>query len=230
MAKSAIIGGSGIENKEFLNEFKQEIVKTMYGNVLLFVKGKTVFLPRHGKNKTIPPHKINHKANICALNLLGVEKIFSLCSVGSLKESIKPGSIVVPNDYVDFSPDSFLEFEMKFITPSIDRGLIKEIKDASKKAKVNVRKTGVYVQSRGPRLETKAEVKIIKRWGDIVGMTMAKEAYLAQELGIPYASICSVDNYANGIKSKRLKSEDIQKRAEKNSKKLIRIINKVKEW
>ena len=75
MSKLAIIGGSGLQAEKFLKGFEQQIIKTMYGNVLLFSKNKIVFLPRHGKNKNIPPHRVNHKANICALNLLGVEKI-----------------------------------------------------------------------------------------------------------------------------------------------------------
>ena len=136
MPKIAIIVGSGFQTSKSIKGFKQEIVKTMYGNVLLFLKDKVVYLPRHGKNKNIPPHRINHKANICALNLLGVEKIFAVNSSGSLNEKIKNGSLVVPDDYVNFNPESFFEFEIRHIVPELSEGLRKEIKAAANDRKV----------------------------------------------------------------------------------------------
>lgn len=227
MPKIAIIGGSGFQTKKFLNDFKQEIIKTMYGNVLLFVKGKVVFLPRHGKNKSIPPHKINHKANMCALNLLGVEKIFGINSVGSLNEKLKLGSFIIADDYVDFNPDSFFDFELRFTTPDISERLRKEIKDCAKKSKVTVKNKGTYVQTKGPRFETKAEIKIIKKWGDMVGMTMASEATLARELRIPYACLCSVSNYANGIVKVNIDEEKIEKMQIKNFSKIERVVKDI---
>ena len=79
--------------------FEQQIVKTIYGNVLLYVREKTILLPRQGKNMAIPPHRINHKANICALNVLGVEKIIGVERVKSLKKAFTPGTIILPHDY-----------------------------------------------------------------------------------------------------------------------------------
>ncbi len=227
MAKIAIISGSGFDPENILKGFKQEIIKTMYGNVLLFQKDKTIFLPRHGKNKNIPPHKVNHKANICAINFLGAEKIFSINSVGSLDEKIKPGSIILPDDYVDFDPLSFIEFELKFPIPEISEKLRKDIKAAAKKARLVIKPKAVYVQMKGPRFETRSEVKIIKRWGDIVGMTTAKEAALAGELNIPFAAVCSVDNYANGILKKTISLDDIEKVRKRTQKKLEKLIKEL---
>ncbi|MBD3164707.1 6-oxopurine nucleoside phosphorylase [Candidatus Woesearchaeota archaeon] len=227
MPKIAVIGGSGFDSRAFLRGFKQEIVKTMYGNVLLFVKGKVIFLPRHGKNKTIPPHKINHKANLCALNLLGAEKIFGICSTGSLKEAIKPGTVVIPDDYVDFFPDSFIEFEMKCVTPELNKEMRERLKAAAKKAKLKAKNKAVYVQAKGPRYETKAEISIIKKWGDIIGMSLAREATLARELAIPYAALCTVDNYANGIAKGKISQSAVEKAANKNFKKALKVIMEI---
>jgi len=220
--KVAIIGGSGFKSERFLKGFSRQIIKTMYGNVLLYQKGKSFFLPRHGKGANIPPHRINHKANICALNLLGVENILSINSVGSLSQKIKPGTFILPDDYVNFNPDTFFELELKSITPEINEKVRKEIKDCAKKAKVAVKDKAVYVQTKGPRFETKAEIRVISKWGDIVGMTMASEATLAQELAIPYAALCVVDNYANGI-GKGISQSALAKSQKQNLPKAERI-------
>jgi len=216
MVKTALIGGSGFMSESFLKEWEQEIVNTHYGNVLLFKKGKNVFLPRHGKANAIAPHTINHRANICAINMQGIERIFSINSVGSLKETIKPGSLVIPHDYVHFRPPTFNDFDIISITPELNAGLIRELKAVTKKLKLDTKNTGIYIQTKGPRFETKAEIAIIKKWGTIVGMTLASEATLAQELGISYAGICHIDNYAHGISKKPL----VQKNLETIHKKL----------
>jgi len=226
MPKIAIITGSGF-NKKFLKGFSQKIIKTMYGNVLLFEKSKVIILPRHGKNNNIPPPKVNHKANICALNLEGVEKIFGLYSVGSVKESIKPGAIIIPDDDVNFNPKSFFEFELKCIIPEISADLIKEMKQVTKKLKIASKNKGTYVQTKGPRFETKAEIKIIKKWGDVVGMTMATESTLIQELGLPHSAVCCVDNYAHGIGKKKLTIEEMEKVRKKTIAKLEKIAREI---
>jgi len=226
MPTIAIIGGSGFNQAKWLKGFKQNIVKTMYGNVLLYRKGKVIFLPRHGKNMAIPPHRINHRANICALNLQGVEKIFAINSVGSLKVNIKPGTFLMPDDYIHFTPESFFEFEMKSIVPEINEKIRKELKQAAKKAKVTVKPKAIYMQTKGPRFETKAEINIIKKWADILGMTMGSEANLAQELGIPYACLCAVDNYAHGI-GKKLDINSIIKMHKKNMPKSEKILKEI---
>jgi 5'-methylthioadenosine phosphorylase len=193
----------------------------------LFTKDKVVFILRHGKNKNIPSHRINHKANICALNLLGVEKIIGINSAGSLNEKIKPGTLLLPSDYINFKPKSFFDFELRSIVPELNKDLLKDVKQAAKKAKVTVKGSGVYMISKGPRYETKAEIKIIKKWADIVGMTMAHEATLSQELGLKYACICSVDKYANGIAKKKLTEEQIEKKQKLNQPKIEKILKEL---
>ncbi len=219
--KVGIIGGSGFRSEKFLKGFSQQIVKTVYGNVLLYQKDKVFFLPRHGKGGNIPPHRINHKANICALNLRGVEKILSVNSVGSLSKRLKPGDIIIPTDYITFTPETFFELELKSIVPELHPGVINEVKACARKLGIPV-KEGVYVQTKGPRFETRAEIKVISKWGDIAGMAMVAEAALAQEVGIPYAALCMVDNYAHGV-AKEFSSELLQKQQKKNLPKAEKI-------
>ncbi len=227
MPKIGIIGGSKFETEDFLSGFSPQPVKTMYGNVLVFVKDKIVFLPRHGKNRNIPAHRVNHRANICALNLLGVEKIYALNSVSSMNEKIKPGSFVIPDDYVDFNHESFFEFEIKTIEPMLNPSIRADLKNASKKAKITTKDKAIYVQTKGPRLETKAEINIIKKWGDILGWTLAREATLSQELSLPYAGICFVDRYATGISAKKISDSSNKKINSERNKKILLLLKAI---
>ncbi len=225
MAKTAYIIGSGFAASHLLKDFDQAIVKTQYGNVLLYRKRKSIILLRHGKNLSIPSHRINYKANICALNLDGVERIVGINSVGSLKEAIVQGSLIIPDDYIDFLPQSFCDFELKTIIPALDGQVRAWLISAAKKSGVSVRTSGIYVNMCGPRFETAAEISVIRKWGHVVGMTMAKEATLAQELGIPYACICSVDNYAHGIGKHALSGDSLKKVYKKTQPKIEKILN-----
>ena len=226
MAKTALILGARLNLSKILEGYEQKIVKTIYGNALLFVKGKSVILLRHGKSN-IPAHRINHKANICALNLEGVERIFSVCPVESLSLKLKPGSFIVVDDYVNFQDETFFEMDSKSIVPGISEELRKHLLAMAKKKKILVKTSGVYVQTRGPRFETKAEIRVLQKWGDVVGMTMGTEATLAREIGLPYASLCYVIQFANGVgKASSVKTAEAtrvksQTRAEKIAQSLL---------
>jgi len=149
-----------------------------------------------------------------------VKKILGVCSVGSLKKEIQPGSIVVPEDYVNLNPvPTFYNDTIKHTVP----GMSTELQKALGYPK------GVYLQATGPRYETKAEIKFYSTIADVIGMTMASEATLSKELGLEYACVCSVDNYANGI-GEQLVDEMIGLNARKNSEKILEILKKtVKE-
>lgn len=230
--KIAIIGGSGVFNPEIFKKKKEVKIKTPFGYSLSikigdFLGRKIAFLARHGNKNEIPPHKINHKANISALKKLGVKYIFTFNSVGSLKEKIKPGNFLVVSDYVDFDPPTFFDKNPEFITPQISEKLRKIFIKNLRKLKLKFWSNGVYFNTKGPRLETKAEINLIKNYADVVGMTMAKEATLAQELNIEYACLCSIDNYAHGIGGKVLNLKEIKEGQKKNSKILEKIIMEI---
>lgn len=164
--------------------------------------GKNAFkvINRHGNPPRIPPHMVNHRANIKALVDEGVTSVISICSSGALKEDLEVPSLAVPDDYIDlFSGATFHDRDIVHITPSLDRNLSGTLIDACKGSDLRVYPGGTYVQTRGPRLETRSEVSLISKWGDYVGMNLGPEATLANEAGISLASILTVDNYAHGI-------------------------------
>ncbi|MEW6007897.1 MAG: MTAP family purine nucleoside phosphorylase [bacterium] len=198
------------------------------GDGSIFIKESFVFLPRHGKDKTIPPHIINHQANMLALKSLGVSQIIAINSVGSLKENITPDDFLVPDDYINlWDTRTFYDEKIVHILPELDETTRLLIIDKAKSCGINPIDKGVYVQTRGPRLETKAEIRFLKTLGDVVGMTMASEATIAKELDIPYASLCMVDNYCNGIKEEPLSFSLIKEAQRKKMGKLSIFLKKI---
>jgi len=215
--KIGIILGGNLEKLKFLKEAEEQIVKTPYGKSRFFLFKNLIFLFRHQQGtRKIPPHKINYRANIYGLKKLGAKLIIAFNSVGSLKKEIKPGEILIPSDFIDFDPPTFFDNTCRFITPEISQKKRVFLKKVLRKLKIKFRGKGIYFQTKGPRLETKAEINLIKNFADVVGMTMAKEATLAKELDLEYVSLCLVDNYAHGLTKKPL----IQKEIEENQKKI----------
>lgn len=209
----AIIGGSGLGNIEGLEIIRREIVRTPYGQPsepLIFgnLGGKEViFLARHGANHTLAPHNINYRANIWALQSVGVKSIISIASVGSIEKSIKVGDFVIPHQIIDYTygrNNTFfdgLENPVKHIdfTYPYDMSLREIIIQSVQKLKYNFVSEGVYAATQGPRLETAAEIDRYEKDGaTIVGMTAMPEAALARELNLSYVAICPVANHAAG--------------------------------
>lgn len=212
---------------DFFKKLKPKTLKTPYGKVKYYWMGDTVFILRHGIKENIPPHKINHKANIYGLKKLGVRYIFAFNSTGSLKKNIKPGELLIATDYIDLDPQTFFEKETRFTVPILSFRLRQRLMKILRRLKIRFKSRGIYFQTKGPRLETKAEINMMKKFADVVAMTMAKEATLAQELGMEYISLCSIDNYAHGIVRKPLTIEEIEKGQQKIKKKNERIIKEI---
>ncbi len=211
-----LIGGSGLREPSILSDLHEQPLDTPYGPTsdtpVVGSHGGTsvVFLARHGRGHRIPPHRLNHRANLWALKELGATRILSTSSTGSLKKTIHPGSFVVPHDFLSFwNVPTFHDEDVHHATPALDDDLRDVLISAAKSAHAGVRARGVYVQTVGPRLETRAEIAHFATLGDVVGMTMASEATLASELGIPYASLCAVDNFCNGIVERPLTYDQI---------------------
>lgn len=226
-----VLGGSGVYELEILDDPEMREVDTPYGKPSGPVRignvgeREVAFLPRHGKRHGIPAHRLPHEANLLALNELGVKQVVSTSSVGSLRKEIEPGSFLVPDDF--FSPWKILTYfnsEVKHVTPSLDGYLREGLVEAGKSLDLRTHDTGTYVQAMGPRLETKAEIRAMSEFGDVVGMTMASEATLANELEMDYACLCIVDNYCHGLVEEPLTYEKIvenQKKNAENAKSLI---------
>lgn len=181
-----IITGSEIEIAQILEGTRDEKISTPFGNPssslkIGLVEGKEIIiLFRHGEGHQCPPHRVNHRANIHALAELGINRIVGTSSVGSLKREIKPSDFVVPSDFVSFwDIPTFHDEEAVHITPVLDAEMRKELVNCIKVLGYTVHDGGVYVQTTGPRLETRAEIRVLKSFGDLVGMTMPPEATLA---------------------------------------------------
>ncbi|HLE55122.1 MAG TPA: MTAP family purine nucleoside phosphorylase [Thermoplasmata archaeon] len=211
-----LIGGSSLRQPSILTGGEERPIDTPYGRTsgvpVVGRHGPTAvaFLARHGKEHRIPPHRLNHRANLWALKELGATRILATASTGSLKKTIHPGSFVVPHDFISFwNVPTFHDEDVHHATPALDEELRDLLITAVRSVRGSVRGRGIYVQTSGPRLETRAEIAHFATLGDVVGMTMASEATLASELGIPYACLCAVDNFGNGIIERPLSYEQI---------------------
>lgn len=227
----ALIGGSGLPQADLERAPIRKPIATPFGVPSSAIGTASVgdtqvsFLARHGAGHEIPPHRINHRANLWALKELGVDRVLGTCSVGSLKPVIRPGEFVVPDDYLClWDVPTVYDDKVVHATPGLDPDMRRAIVAVIRKAGVRVYSRAVYAQTRGPRLETKAEIRLLRAYADVVGMTMASEATLAAELGLAYASVCTVDNFAHGITNVRLAYEGIAKTQEKNAKTLHRLL------
>ncbi len=205
----------------------QSIVKvTAFGRARLLLSQNAVLLKRHGQaRRYIPPHLINHRANLKALKEIGVSEIIGINSTGSLRSDWRPGAIVIPHDFIMPAPYVSLSTGTPLhITPSLDESVRERCIAAASAAGVEVLDGAVYWQTSGPRLETAAEIAMMSQFADLVGMTLASEAITAQELGLPYAAICSVDNFAHGIGREELSMAEISAQAKANGEKISRVL------
>jgi len=221
-ARVAIIGGTGFSNS-FLKGEKIR-VGTRYGPSPMLTMGKinekdVIFLPRHDEGHLIPPHRINNRANIFALNSLGVERIIATSFVGAINEKYKPSDIVIPEDFIDFTKSRDYTFYDDVPVTHIDvsnlyctelrKLLIKKAKERTERVWTD----SIYICTEGPRYETPAEVRMFRAFGcDIVGMTGIPEAVLAHELEICYTTICFVSNMAAGMQEK-ISAEEISRKS-----------------
>ena len=198
--KVAFISGTSIVNSTLFSDWEVRTIETKFGPVTYKTRGDQTLINRHGYALPLPPHSINYRANIAALADLGCRDIVSLNSVGSLKKDLPPGTFVSCRDYVGLQqgPATFFDTELKGGAPGIANNLIPRL--VAELAPEFMIQTGkVYVQMRGPRFETKAEIRIVKEWGDVIGMTAAHEADRCTEVGLNYNSLALIDNFANGL-------------------------------
>lgn len=228
--KVAFISGTSIVNSTLFSSWEPRTVETKYGRVPIKARGDHVLINRHGGGIPLPPHSINYRANITALAALGFEDIVSLNSVGSLRADLPPGSFVSCSDYVCLQqgPVTFFDDALKGGAPGIANNLIPKL--VAELAPEFVIQTGkVYVQMRGPRFETKAEIRIAKEWGDVIGMTAAHEADLCTEANLRYNSLALVDNYANGIEGTEIDFLKFKELVEENQAKVNRLFARMLE-
>jgi len=222
-----VIGGTVFAGENIFGDDWSE-VNTPVGRVIVFEGDGLIFLPRHGQHSQIPAHKIDHRVNIAALKKMRVERVVGVCSCGSLKRELSVGTLLVPDDYMNFTRiPTFYDEKVLHVTPGLDEDIRGQIIAAAEGCSTEVTCKGVYAQTSGPRLETKAEVRMISQFADVVGMTLASEATLCKEAELPYAGLCSVDNLAHGLAKNQPESDDISEKARENADKIKKIIENI---
>lgn len=228
MGRLGIIStGLMMANSDLLKKSAAQTLENEFGKTAVFLTDKIALILRHGHDPRnyILPHLINHRANIKTLKDTGVTEIIGINSTGSLKKRLRPGMIIVPDDFMTLTATPTIHQKSAVhIIPSLNEKVRHKIIKAALDNKIKVVRKGTYWQTPGPRLETKAEIKMMARFADIVGMTMAHEAVIAQELEIPYASVCSVDNFANGLLDEPLGIEEIREGTRKNADSMNKIL------
>jgi len=213
VAETAIIGGTGLTSLNGLEIVRREVVNTPYGEPSgplthgELAGHKVVFLPRHGSGHTIPPHKVNYRANIWALKSIGVEKIIAINAVGGISSDLAPGVLVFPDQIIDYTwsrTNTYFEdgltsvVHIDFTIPYCET-LREMLIRAAESTGLNSVNSGTYGATQGPRLETAAEIDRLERDGcHLVGMTGMPEASLAREQELSYATCAVVANMAAG--------------------------------
>ena len=211
---AVIFGGVGFTTAK---DHHSRIINTPYGDVTAYItriNGSDVaIIPRHaGAEEHTPPHMINYRANVWAVRELGAKRIISTNSVGTMKDH-PIGSFVLLNDFVDFTKNRTSTF---FDTETVHVDMVEPYCPQIKKCLADsLERKGIayseatYVCTEGPRFETRAEINMMKQFGDVVGMTGVPEVILAKELELCYASICTVTNYACGLGDGKLTVDEV---------------------
>jgi 5'-methylthioinosine phosphorylase len=213
-----IIAGSGLTKLSDLTQVRREIVRTPFGDTSCAITfgvwhgADIAFINRHGYGHTLAPHQINYRANLWALQHVGVQAVCACSSVGSLSEAITPGQLVLPHDVLDYTQGRectyFSGSSNEIAYTDMSQLFDERIRQQLQAACQSIQQTddaptltqAVYACTNGPRLETCAEVLSMRQNGaQVVGMTLAPEGFLAKELGLPYAALSICTNYAAGV-------------------------------
>jgi 5'-methylthioadenosine phosphorylase len=212
----AVLGGSGLYEMDGLHDVHERAQNTPFGppsdvvmEGVLDAPGGAVrllFLPRHGRGHRVPPHQINFRANVCALKMLGATHLVSVSAVGSMKEEIAPGDLVVVDQYIDLTRRRVSTFFEEGIAAHVPMGdpvcadLSKALAEAAAAAHADgpahVHRGGTYVCIDGPQFSTRAESLVYRSWGvSVIGMTAMPEAKLAREAELPFATLALATDY-----------------------------------
>lgn len=179
-------------------------------------------IERHGVGEYMLPHRIDHAANLRSAVDAGCDRVLAICSVGGVQPQLGPGTFLCPDDFISLGPSpTALEGWQAHTVPGFDAPWRARVLGAwAEVAEPALVDGGTYWQSIGPRLETRAEVRLISSYADVVGMTMASECSVARELGLSYAAVCVVDNYANGVGEEELTMAELDAGRAQNRERL----------
>lgn len=227
MGRLAIVGGHSILGTDFASDASRVDVETPYGPVGLLDAGAYVVLQRHGLDRFVSAPFINHRAHMRTLADLDCDRVLGIASVGSLRLDVRVGTFVAPHDFIALHLGiSFSDGDDGHQSPGFDQQWRRTIAGQwAARTDVPLHDGGVYWQAIGPRFETQAEIRLIAGYADLVGMTVASECVLAGELGLAYASICVVDNLANGVGEAPLTMHEFRTGVAANRARLVRALD-----
>ncbi len=230
----AFITGTGFYSLPGLTESETGPVATRFGEVNVTrgrLAGEEVaFIPRHGTDHSVPPHRINYRANIAALAEIGAGAIVATAVSGSLHREVGPGSLLLIDQFIDLTwgrPLTFFDEEVRHtdMTSPYHPGLRQALLDGAAEEGIDILPTGTYVCFNGPRFETPAEIRMAATMGgDLVGMTGCPEVVLANEVGIPYASVGVISNLCAGMEDRPVSHEGITSFLDATAEPLHRLI------
>ncbi|HEY0705603.1 MAG TPA: MTAP family purine nucleoside phosphorylase, partial [Polyangia bacterium] len=229
---SGLIAGTVLLERNALQAPAVRVCDTPHGRAEVAVGHmagvEVALIQRHGRLKDTPPHRINHAANLAALAGLGATRVLSLGSTGCLRADVELPALMIPDDYINFFDVTVFNDRLVHVTPGFDPTLRAWlIEEARLQSDIPVLDRGTYFQLRGPRLDTRAEVRFSQSFADCVGMTIGSEATIAKELGLAYASLCTLDNYANGVRDLVVSQTEIQTSASRNADLCLAILAEV---
>ena len=212
MGRLAVVAGTSLLGVDPPSTAVRREVATPWGNVALFDVGDHLLLQRHGLDRYVAAHAIEHRANLAALAALDVDRVLAIGSVGALRTEVEVGSFVAPDDFIALQLGvSTSEGAAGHRIPGFDTAWRRRAVDAwARSSEAAVRDGGTYWQAIGPRFETVAEIELIRPHAHVIGMTLAAECIVAAEVGLAYAAVCAVDNLANGVGGADLSVEDFE--------------------
>ncbi len=224
----AIIGGTGLCNPEILDQATEVVMNTAYGDTTIYLGWwkhlPVIFLPRHGAGHSVPPHRINYRANIAALKEMGINRILASAAVGSLLPQLEPGVMAPASQFIDFTSQRDRTFfdseEGPVVHADVTEPYCPDLRNLLRQedhAGALFSRDVTYVCTEGPRFETPAEIEMFARLGgEVVGMTGLPEAVLAREAGLHYATLTLVTNYAAGRAGAPLSHQEVVDMMEAN--------------
>ncbi len=242
MSKLAIIGGTGLDSLDGLKAVEHQSLETPYGDLASPIRigslqGRTIyFLSRHGDGHTVPPHRVNYRANIWALKETGVKSVIAINAVGGMGDKMGLGTIAIPDQLIDYTwgrKSTFFEDALEHVT-HIDftnpfcEELRQQLIATATRYEIPHVASGTFAVTQGPRLETAAEIVRVERDGcDLVGMTTMPEAALARELGLCYASVAVVANRAAGQGDEEITMAMIKQNLQEGMEKVRGLLERV---
>jgi 5'-methylthioadenosine phosphorylase len=233
MGLLGVVGGhsilevTGTDGTAFGYRVDRRTAHGVMGPVTVLDAGAHVLLQRHGLDRYVPAHRVDHARNMSALAAAGCDRVLAISSVGALRAELRVGAHLAPDDFIalDQPPSGVHGDERSHVVPGFTPAWRAAVVEAWRGAGVtDVVDGGVYWQANGPRFETPAEIRLISGFADVVGMTVGAECVAANELGLAYAAVCVIDNLANGLDTEQLTPEQFEAGKQANQARVLHVL------